>query len=253
MPRDSDTAMGGGGGRFPTTHWTQIAAVRGEITAEQGQALNFLIRRYWRPVYQYLRRRGFRNEDAKDLVQEFFTSCLSKEFLGRADPTRGRFRAFLLACLDRFVSNVRRAAHAQRRCPAAGIVSLDDLGTDEDLRYEPADHETPEAVFERRWAHDLIQETLRALEQECRATGKEAHFELFRLRIIEPALHGVSPPPLRELAGKLRLTEKGAANHLLTARRAYQRLLREEIRLYASSEQEIAAEVRDLFLLLAEK
>ena len=40
---------------------------------------------------------------------------------------------------------------------------------------------------------------------------------------------------------------KEACNYLVTARRAFQRLLRQEIGVYASSEEEIASEVRDLF------
>jgi len=45
----------------------------------------------------------------------------------------------------------------------------------------------------------------------------------------------------------LAIDEKQVANALLTARRAYQRLLRDEIRLYARSEDEVSAEVRDIF------
>lgn len=86
------TDVGGGRKSFPTTHWSQLAAVRDGMTAEHRDALNFLIRQYWKPVYCYLRRRGYGNEDAKDLVQEFFTSWLVKEVFGRADPARGRHR-----------------------------------------------------------------------------------------------------------------------------------------------------------------
>jgi hypothetical protein len=39
---------------------------------------------------------------------------------------------------------------------------------------------------------------------------------------------------------------------LLTARRAYPRLLQEEIRGYAGSEDEVAAEIHDLFHFLGE-
>lgn len=49
------------------------------------------------------------------------------------------------------------------------------------------------------------------------------------------------------------LTEKQAGNLLETAKRAYRRLLKEEIRLYASSESDVAEEVRDLFAILSQK
>jgi len=55
---------------------------------------------------------------------------------------------------------------------------------------------------------------------------------------------------MRELANRHGIDEKQAANALLTARRAYQRLLRDEIRLFARSEEEVSAEVRDIFRAL---
>ncbi len=56
---------------------------------------------------------------------------------------------------------------------------------------------------------------------------------------------------IRSLAMKYGLGEKEVANQLLTARRAYQRLLRNEIRLYASSEEEVASEIQDLWRFMA--
>ncbi len=67
-----DTEMGGKRAEFPSTHWSVLAAVRGTITPAHREAINLLIKRYWKPVYCYLRRRGHGNEGAKDLVQEFF-------------------------------------------------------------------------------------------------------------------------------------------------------------------------------------
>ena len=48
------------------------------------------------------------------------------------------------------------------------------------------------------------------------------------------------------------MTEKEAAAQLVTARRAYHRLLRDEIRLYAASKEEVAAEIQDLWRFMAE-
>ena len=251
MAQSEETEIGGSRRRFPTTHWSQLAVVRDSPTREHQDVLNLLIQRYWKPMYCYVRHRGYGNEDAKDLVQEFFTLWLVKRLFGRADPKRGRFRTYLLSSLKNFLSNARRAAHAQRRRPPGGFVSIHKLATDEGVAFEPVERETPEAVFNRTWATELVLRVLRLLEEECRATDKEAHYDLFRQRIINPALNGAQPPTLRELAQALGLTEKQAANRLVTARRAYQRLLREEIRIYASSEEDLAMEVRDLFHFLA--
>jgi hypothetical protein len=46
------------------------------------------------------------------------------------------------------------------------------------------------------------------------------------------------------------LSEKQAGNLLETAKRAYRRLLEEEIRLYAASDCEVSDEVREIFAIL---
>ena len=131
MARKDDTEMGGNRTGFPSTHWSQLAQVRETPTREHREILNLLIQRYWKPIYCYTRRRGYGNEDAKDVVQEFFTSWLAKDLFGRADRQRGRFKAYLLSSLDNFLSNARRAAHAQKRRPPHGFVSIHRLATDD--------------------------------------------------------------------------------------------------------------------------
>jgi len=240
------------GGAFPATHWSQFVALRAGARADRASILNFLIQRYWKPVYCYVRRCGYGEEEAKDLVQDFFAFCLQRDFFDQADPARGRFRNFLLGSLQHFLANARRAAHAQKRRPEQGFVPLRDPATASSTGVEPADRTTPEAVFHHAWVADLIQRVLRRLEQECQTTDKQAHYEILRQRLVLPSLEGAEPPPLRDLAQRFGLSEKQAANCLLTARRAYQRLLQEEIRRYATSEDEVAGEIRDLFHFLGE-
>lgn len=246
-----DTEMGGKCVRFPTTHWTLLATHQGDFSADHQTALNFLIKCYWKPVYCYIRRRGYGNEEAKDLVQEFFTSWFLGGLAKRADSTRGRFRSFLLSSLDNFLSNAHRAEHAQRRRPTAGIVSIDHLASDSGINLEPIDKGDPAEIFQRTWIIDLLIRVLDKVKDECAHTEKSVHFELFHRRIITPALEGGDPPSLFNLALEYNLTEKQASNRLLTVRRAYQRLLREEVRYYAASEDDATAEVRDLFLFLS--
>jgi RNA polymerase sigma factor (sigma-70 family) len=236
---------------FPSTDWGNLAIVRDQPTCEHRDILNSLIERYWWPIYSYIRRKGRHDADAMDLAQEFFTSCLVKRLFGRADKERGRFRSFLLSCLDNFLANAHRAAYAQKRWPQGGFVSIHNLASGSVRHFEPAGGETPEAVFNRAWASELIMRVLDIFEQECRIGGKDGHFYVFQRRIMKPALEGAEVPPMEVLADELGLTAKQAANRLITARRAFQRLLREEIRQYASSDDELAAEVRDVFDLLA--
>jgi DNA-directed RNA polymerase specialized sigma24 family protein len=238
-------------GGFPATHWSKLAAAKGDVSAARRDALNFLLIRYWKPAYFYVRRFGHGEEESKDLVQEFFSAALATELFAKADPARGRFRNLLLKSLKNFLANAQRAAGAKKRHPAEGFVSIHELATEEGPAVVPKDTVTPDELFHRTWLRELTLRVLKTLENECLATGKQLHFEFFRRRIVEPILEGANPPSLRELAEQKRLNEKDVDNRVITARRAYQRLLREEIRLYASSDEEVAEEIQDIFRFLS--
>jgi RNA polymerase sigma-70 factor (ECF subfamily) len=160
--------MGGAGREFPPTQWTRI------LSGERREALLAeLCQAYWKPIYCYLRAKGFGNEQAKDLVQGFFSEkVLGEELLRKADPERGRFRSLLLRAVHNYAISVQRA---EKPCRSL----------DEDQ--EPASLDSdPETAFDRAWADQLLQEVLRELELECSARGKAAHWRLFRDWFLEP-------------------------------------------------------------------
>ena len=101
--------------QFHTTHWSLIAAATGDGGEQAQAALEEVCRAYWYPVYAFIRRRGQPAEDAGDLTQAFFATLLEKEYLADADRERGRFRAFLLTAVARFVAKERDKAAAQKR------------------------------------------------------------------------------------------------------------------------------------------
>jgi len=250
--RHTGEKAGEGQGAFPITLWSKLEALREGDSGERTAILDFLIRRYWKPVYCFVRRRGYEDEQAKDLVQEFFITALSRDLFTKADPARGRFRNLLLKSLQYFLANADRYGRAKKRQPEGGFVSIHELSTQNGPVAVPKDTETPDEVFHRTWLRELVVRVLKALEDECLATGKQTHFDLLRLRIIEPVLDGTEAPSLRTLAAKYGLSEKDVSNQVLTARRAYHRLLRNEIRLYAGSDEEMAAEIQDLWRFMAE-
>jgi RNA polymerase sigma factor (sigma-70 family) len=233
--------------RFPPTHWSRLAGVRGDVSAERREALSYLAERYWKPVYCYVRRRGYESAEAEELVQEFFLTAFAKDLFAKADPARGRFRNFLLKSLQHFLANEWRNAHAGKRKPTEGFVSIHELATDAGPVVVPKDTRTPEDAFHEAWLCELVLRVLRTLEQEYLADGKQIHIELLRQRVIAPILEGAEAPSLRELADRYSLSVKDVENRVITARRAYQRLLRDEIRMYASSDEEVAAELQDLW------
>src|SRR5512136_211225 len=90
---------------FVTTHWSVVLAAGRSDTPRAQAALEKLCRAYWYPLYAYVRRRGHSVEDAQDLTQEFFARVLARQWVADADRAKGRFRTFLLAGMNRFLSD----------------------------------------------------------------------------------------------------------------------------------------------------
>jgi RNA polymerase sigma-70 factor (ECF subfamily) len=114
-------------------------------------ALVSLCENYWYPLYAYLRRRGSPPDQAQDLTQEFFIRVVEGRYLDRAHPEKGRFRSFLLSSLKFFVADVEDRDRTHKRGGGA-LVPLEFSSGEERYRREPAHDETPERIFERRWA-----------------------------------------------------------------------------------------------------
>ena len=132
---------------FAPTRWSLIAAAREGDSPEARQALSQLCEAYWYPLYAYIRRSGHAADQAQDLTQEFFARLLARDFLGVADPSKGRFRAFLLASCKHFLANEHDRAAAQKRGGGVTPVSLSIEEAEARYRREPSHDLTPERAF----------------------------------------------------------------------------------------------------------
>lgn len=235
---------------FPPTDWIRLAALREGNAEEKRRVLGELFVRYRAPVLAYLQGRGSRTEPAEDLVQDFFLHAMEHGLFAQADAARGRFRNLLLAALQHYAAKAHRAAHAQLRHPAGGFAGADIAEMPEGVL--PADPATPERAFLRGWAETVVRRVLAVLAAEYSTPERRAHLEIFHRLLVAPILEGAEPPAQRALARELGLTEKEVANRLMTARRAYQRVLRTEIATYARSKAEIDEEIRELFQQLSQ-
>lgn len=168
--------------RFHTTRWSLVLDAGGASPAA-ARALDELCRVYHPPVLAYVRGRGHREAEAEDLTQAFFEQLLRLRTHAVADPARGRFRVFLLVALKRFLSNQRVAAQAAKRGGGQAVLSLDEGGGAEPAADEG---ETPEAAFERAWAHALLREALARLQAEAEDAGKGELFRALRGFLLEP-------------------------------------------------------------------
>lgn len=235
------------GRRFATTRWSLVRAAADGAGAGGREALETLCRLYWYPLYAHIRRRGHAVEAAQDLTQEFFARLLEKEWLRTADPQRGRFRSFLLAAADHFLSNQHDRARAEKRGGGRVVLSLDFGDAERRLATEPADPATPERAFERRWALTLLELVLQRLRDEYATPARAALFDR-----LQPYLaHGRGPASYRELATELAMTEGAVKVAIHRARQRFAALLRHEIAQTVTHPAEVDDEIRHLFTALA--
>src|SRR5678815_830875 len=147
---------------FVTTHWSVVLAAgrKDKDSQRTRDALESLCRTYWYPLYAFVRRSGHGPHDAEDLVQSFFEQCLSRNYLGAADQSKGRFRSFLLVALKRFLANEWDRARTLKRGGGAPPISLDALTAEQRYALEPADQLSADRLYERRWALTLLDKVL---------------------------------------------------------------------------------------------
>lgn len=248
-PRKPDPESDSPQRRFATTHWSLVVAAAGDKSGESSRALEELCQTYWYPLYAYLRRRGFPADECSDLTQAFFTQFLEKRSIEHADPDRGRFRTFLLTSLKNFIANQWRSEQAQKRGGHLQKLSLAFKSGEQQYALEPEDAETPESLFDRRWALTLLAATFRRLEEEYRANNK--HDLYLRLK---PYLVGdQARVPYRDVADEFGMTESAIKVAVHRLRKRCGVILRDEIAQTVSSESEIDEELREMFITLGSR
>ena len=182
-----------GPSQFPTTRWTLVTAAIDSHQNEARSALVALCEAYWYPLYAYVRRRGYPADQAQDFTQEFFVRVLEGRYLERADPEKGRFRAFILTCMKFFLADEGDRVRALKRGGGA-VLSLEMSSGEERYEREPAHEETPERIFERRWALSVLDRVIDRLRAEFMQHGRQEHFERqFATLRAKAAAKGVTP------------------------------------------------------------
>jgi len=227
---------------FCTTHWSVVLRAgqgEGQCAAE---ALEALCRTYWYPLYAYVRRRGYAPEDAQDLTQGFFASLLERRDLAGVAPEKGRFRTFLLSALGHYLANEWRRGQRQKRGAGQGTLSFDALPAEERYRAETVASETPEAMYDQRWAWTVLEQARDRLRDDYAHGGRG---DLFGA--LEPLLSGDAAGRSRaELASELGigLGALDVAVHRL--RRRYGECIRAIIAETVCDPEEVDAEIRHL-------
>lgn len=194
-----------GNSHFPTTHWTLVQTIGSGDRDQSEQALGELCRRYWYPIYAFLRRSGRSEEDAEDLTQAFFEKLISEETLQEMEPDgeNGKLRSFLLAVLKHMLVDEHRYRKAGKRGGGFLDFSLDQMEAEQRYRYEPVDTDDPEKLYLRAWALNLVETTRMKLREIFAKKDRTALFE-----ILDPFLLSTDDtPPYADLAEQLDSTE----------------------------------------------
>ena len=225
--------------RFDTTRWSIVARARGD-DRDARAALEALCRVYRPPVLAYIRGRGYSGDAAEDLAQTFFERFIEDAYPAVADPARGRFRAFLLTALKRFLINSDAEANALKRGGAARIDPI--LDEQASAAEWLADSDSPEREFERGWALAVLDSAMRKLRAELAESGKERVFDVLAEFLTERPDEADYARAAAEL--NMRRNTLAVAVHRL--RHRLRELVRAEVAETTMANADLEAELRDL-------
>ena len=173
---------------------------------------------------------------------------LAKDYLAAVQPAKGKFRWFLLSALKCFLVNEHERAAAGKRGGGRAAVPFDGEKAEDRYRLEAADHLSPDKLFDRAWAANLIETAHRSLEEECALEGKHALFD--QLKVVLSGDRG--PGTYAEIGARLGMTEGAVKVAVHRLRRRYRDLLREQIAQTVPDAQALEEELRDLLAVFLE-
>lgn len=229
------------GNRFPPTRWTMVNAAGHQSNPRAETALAELCQIYWPPLYAYLRGRGYDVEQAQDLTQGFFASFLERQSISAADPTRGRFRSFLLTALNRYVINEYHRELTVQRGGRHVHLALDFESAEREYAIERGNDETPDRVFDRKWASIALDRALRRLREECNQDGKSTQTDALLPYLTE--IDGL--PSYKAVGAELGLTEGAVKVAVHRLRQRFGAVLRLEVAETVTADH-VEDEVREL-------
>lgn len=188
-------------------------------------AWNHFCRNYWYPVYAFIRRRGDSAEDAADQTQAFFAKLIEQDWLSKVERRETRFSTLLVTILKNFLANRYRHETAGKRGGGESPVPLDSVAAERWFGGEPATDDTPESLFEKRWAHAVMQAAIERLRSECEATGKAKLFSVLgRFLSQEPG-----PGEYDTAAAALGIHPRSVAVSVHRLRGDFRAMVREEV------------------------
>jgi RNA polymerase sigma factor (sigma-70 family) len=213
-------------------------------TPDSEAALAELCRLYWYPLYAFVRRRGYGPEDAQDMTQGFFLDLLERNGLVRVDPLKGKFRSFLLASMQNYLSKQADRLRCLKRGGNLEFVPLDTESAENLYRCEPAGHITAETIFDARWATKLLDEAMGQLGNEYAEHGKAATLQALK-PFLDP-INSETVPSYEQVADQLQVSIGAVKTLIHRLRNKYAALLRQEVARTVCDPVEVDEEIHAL-------
>ena len=230
---------------FTTTHWTVVLQAAHESDNQARTALMQLCETYWQPLYSFVRGKGFPPEEAADLTQGFFVHVFENNVLGRTAKHRGKFRSFLLACIQNFMNNEFDKNNAIKR--GGGIVRFSLDIVDAESRFALVSNEpSPEAVFEKEWANSLLERAQNRLLDSVSTPKSDFHKAVLPFLSTEPA-----DSTYDEIAADFGKTRVAVRVAVFRMREKFRSILREEIRDTIDELDDVESEIAHLVRVLS--
>jgi RNA polymerase sigma-70 factor (ECF subfamily) len=238
---------------FLTTRWSLIlsAAHFGNEEQRARDALAELCRTYWRPIFSFIRRRGYSVEDSQDLTQDFFVAIFKNDWLQHADRNRGRFRSLLLKSLQNFIINAAEKSQTHKRGGKVEFVSwhdwMSEASPELSIPSATLDSLPPERLFDLTWAATVVERALQRLREECESKGKLWLFQTLSQHLTDER----DEASYAKLSDELGIAETAVKKQLHNMRQRYRTLLRAEVSQTVENPADIDDEVRYLCAALA--
>jgi DNA-directed RNA polymerase specialized sigma24 family protein len=241
-----------GPAQFATTRWSLILS-QGVLDprCSARDALAQLCQIYWRPIFTFISRRGYAVPDAEDLTQDFFVLILQGGLLASADPSRGRFRYFLLKSLKNFLIDGEIKRHRQKRGGDFGFVSWEAWMAEAPSQLIISAHTLescpPETLFDLRWAATVAEQALRRLREECEGRGHRRVYETLSDYLTADR----TEISYEHLSGVLGMSTTVVKRLMHEFRTLYRRFLREEVAETVEDGADVDDEIRYLCTALS--
>jgi len=229
--------------QFGQTHWSMVMRADATDAVDAHAALVQLCRRFWYPVYAYLRSFGHDPDTSREMTRAFLHHLLRHFSEGGRAQVQGRFRQYLLAHLGTFLAGDWSITAAQEVIPA-----LNEPPPDLEARNQRDNTraQSPEQAYQQSFALELLARTQARLRDEAGQTG---HLDMFAE--LEPFLAlDPTPPESEELARRLQMRPVTLVVAIKRLRQRFRELIDAELADTVASSEELLAEQQSLFAVL---